>query len=370
MLELSVNTNPSYTIYIKEGLLTDQIVIDVCRTMAQRWVIISDDQVASYYGEQLKTHLNSALDCELLTFKSGDINKTRTVKAALEDQMFALGYGRDTGMIALGGGVVTDMAGFIAATYNRGIPVIYMPSSLLGIVDACIGGKTAVNTNYGKNLIGVFNQPIAVYVDLNMLATLNSKNYIDGLVELFKHALIADRKFWDYLREIHYDSLFQLDYPSLTKIIYRSMEIKANIVTCDVREKGQRQLLNFGHTIGHALETASDYQISHGQAVAFGMITESYMSYLLGLMCENTFTQIEKTLVSLIDKSLACFNLNEKQLIKHLKYDKKASNQQPHFVLLNDIAQPYINQAHYAHTVADDVIAESITCLLQNKVYT
>lgn len=370
MLELDITTTPPYTIFIKEGLLQESSMYDVCKVMAKRWVIISDEHVASYYGEPLKTRLSETFRCDLLTVKPGDRNKTRAAKAALEDQLFELGCGHDTGIIALGGGVVTDLAGFVAATYNRGIPVIYVPTSLLAMVDACIGGKTAVNTPYGKNLIGVFNQPVAVYIDLNTLTTLSSESYIDGLIETFKHALISDKNLWSALSEFHYNDLLQLDYAKLTEIVYRSMELKAKIITQDVKEKGLRQVLNFGHTIGHAIEAASQFRLSHGQSVAYGMIAESYMSNALGLLCENDFNEIVHTIHPLLDKPFDELKLDKARLLKYLSYDKKALNQQPRFVLLDGIAKPHVTDQRYAHTVPDAIIEASMQTLFHNEVET
>ena len=363
MYKLSINTHPTYSIYMAENLLTDVKLIQLCQSLAPRWVVVSDSHVALHYADLVVDALRGSVACRLLTVPAGEASKSRDTKAALEEQMFSLGYGRDSGMIALGGGVVMDLVGFVAATYCRGIAVIYMPTSLLAMVDASIGGKTAINVDVGKNLIGVIRQPNAVFIDPNTLQTLTHLHYIDGLIETLKHALIADAKFWYHLIA-QQAVLLSEGHVISTEIIYRSMRIKAQIVEQDVTEQGMRMLLNFGHSIAHALEAVSHYQLSHGQAVLYGMITESYMSCCMGYLPKHVLAHIIAVLRCYIITPLSNFEFNQEQLLSLLKRDKKSCQQSPRFVLLQDVAKPYVKDECYAHEVVPALLADSLSYLL------
>ncbi|MDA9271809.1 3-dehydroquinate synthase, partial [bacterium] len=265
-----IHASTPYPIYIGQQLLETALLADCCTQINKRLVIITDTNLVNSLGIQLQQQLQQqGLQALLLACPAGEIHKTRETKQQLEDELLARQYGRDTCLIALGGGVVTDLVGFLAATYCRGLPVIYVPTTLLAMVDASIGGKTGVNTPHGKNLIGTFTQPQAVFMDINTLNTLPENEWHNGMAEMIKHSLIADATIFKLLQQ-NVEKIIQRDAIFLIDMIHASCLIKKNIVEQDEQEQGLRQLLNFGHTIGHAIETIEHYRLSHGEAVAIG----------------------------------------------------------------------------------------------------
>ena len=217
-----------------------------------------------------------------LTFPPGEASKTRDQWARLTDALLAQGYGRDSGIVALGGGVAGDLAGFVAATYMRGLPYLQVPTSLLAMLDASVGGKTGVDTPEGKNLIGAFHPPAAVVADPRALATLAERDYRGGMAEAVKHGLIADAEYFTWM-EREADVLLRRDEAALTWLVRRSVEIKADVVSGDEREAGRRAILNAGHTVAHALEHATAYELPHGEAVALGLVAECTLAEALGV---------------------------------------------------------------------------------------
>ena len=264
---------------------------------AHRYALITDSNVGFHYGAKVGAQFKKG-QLEALTIPPGESNKNRETWARLTDQMLAKGYGRDSTVIALGGGVVGDLAGFVAATFMRGIPVVQVPTSLIAMVDASIGGKTGVDTFAGKNLVGSFHPPAAVVVDPQVLATLPLRELRAGLAEIVKHGVIADEA---YLREVASAAPGLLSKrgstsDTMVSLIVRSIEIKANIVSRDEREEGLRKTLNFGHTIGHAVELESGYSLLHGEAVAIGMALEGRLAERIGVAQAGTAAAISGAL--------------------------------------------------------------------------
>ena len=217
-----------------------------------------------------------------LTFPPGEPSKTREQWARLTDALLAQGFGRDSGIVALGGGVAGDLAGFVAATYMRGVPYVQVPTSLLAMLDASVGGKTGVDTPEGKNLIGTFHPPAAVLADPRVLATLPERDYRGGMAEAVKHGLIADADYFAWM-ERDAEALIRRDEAALTRLVRRSVELKAEVVSGDEREAGRRAILNAGHTVAHALEHATAYGLPHGEAVALGLVAECALAEGLGV---------------------------------------------------------------------------------------
>ena len=246
--------------------------------VGQPLVLISDSTVAPLYAEPLRARLSQAgLDAHLATFPAGEVHKTRETKADLEDRLFEAGVGRHGAVVAVGGGVTGDLAGFTAATWHRGIPVVQVPTTLLAMCDAALGGKTGVNLAGGKNLVGAFHQPAAIYADVAVLETLSEAEYRAGFAEMVKSAVIADRDLFRALED-GADGLTRRDPQSLERAIGRCLRIKAEVVAEDEREAGRRAILNFGHTVAHALEASSAYAIPHGHAVSIGMLVEARLA--------------------------------------------------------------------------------------------
>jgi 3-dehydroquinate synthase len=270
----------SYPVYVEPGILSRLGDLVREHLPERRVAMIADEMVHRLYrsgrlGER-------QWDGETLTFPSGERSKTRESWSWLTDELLRLGFGRDSGIVALGGGVAGDLAGFVAATYLRGVPYLQAPTSLLAMLDASVGGKTGVDTAEGKNLIGAFHPPVAVLADPRALVTLPDREYRVGLAEAVKHGLIADREYFDWMdREA--GPLVARDAAALEHLVRRSVEIKAEVVSEDEREGGRRAILNAGHTVAHALEQATGYRVPHGEAVGLGLVAEAALAAGLGL---------------------------------------------------------------------------------------
>jgi 3-dehydroquinate synthase len=286
----------SYDILIGHGLLERLGPLVAERCPAAAYAVISDSHVATVYGERVVAALQSTgVPVHLVTFPAGEWNKTRDTWGALTDRMLDLLIGRDGAVVALGGGVTGDLAGFAAATYLRGLPWVQVPTTLLAMIDSSIGGKTGVDTRHGKNLLGAFHQPRLVAADLDTLATLSAPHVAAGMAEAIKHGVIADAAYFDSLIEAH-GAVRARDAATLERVVGRSVEIKAAVVGADEREQGRRAVLNFGHTIGHALEAVSAYALLHGEAVSIGMAQEARLAEQLGIAAAGTAAQIAAAL--------------------------------------------------------------------------
>ena len=259
--------------------------------------VIADDNVAKLHARRFATVIEQERPrSRMLTFPAGESSKSREVWALLSDAMIDARFGRDTVVVAIGGGVSGDLGGFVAATYMRGVPVVHVPTSLVAMVDAAIGGKTAIDVPGGKNLIGAFHPPSAVLIDPAFLRTLPVANVRDGLAEALKHGAIADDGYFDWIltraRELARQGGPE-EPTAAWRLVERSVQIKTAVVEEDPLENGRRAILNFGHTIGHALEQASGYAIGHGVAVAHGMIAEARIGEALGVTLPGTAQTIE-----------------------------------------------------------------------------
>ncbi|HEX4681803.1 MAG TPA: 3-dehydroquinate synthase [Gemmatimonadaceae bacterium] len=271
---------PTYRVTIASGALDRLGEIVRAVAPAHRYAIITDSNVGPKYAPRVRESIG-ARD-EPLTVPAGEAHKTRETWARLTDEMLASGYGRDTTVVALGGGVVGDLAGFVAATFMRGVPYIQVPTSLLAMIDASVGGKTGVDTSAGKNLVGAFHQPAAVVADVGLLTTLPHEHLRAGMAEAIKHGVIADADYFERVQSLA-ANLDALDVTALEDVVARSVAIKADVVRRDEREGGVRKTLNFGHTIGHAVELRSNFTLLHGHAVAIGMVYESVIAERIGI---------------------------------------------------------------------------------------
>lgn len=285
--------------------------------------VIGDRTVIALHAAKIQAALGDRLPTTILTFPPGERQKTRRSKSALEDRLLATGLGRDGAIIALGGGVSLDLAGFVAGTFQRGIPWLAAPTSLLGMVDAAIGGKTGVNTPAGKNLVGLFHPPCAVLLDPRVLVTLPESEIKNGLAEMIKHAVIADAAYLEGLTR-HAPALLAGDRPALVEAIAQSVRIKADIVTRDFTETNERQVLNLGHTIGHAVERAGGHALPHGAAVAIGLNVESLLAVRLGLLTSTARQSIRLALLAVgLPLALPC-ELTPARVLAATAGDKKS----------------------------------------------
>ncbi len=267
---------------------------ELCDSLApaHRYALLADSRVADLYGPQaLESFAASGRPVELFTFPAGEWNKSREEWVQLSDGMLRHGFGRDCAVVALGGGVTGDLAGFVAATYMRGVPVVQVPTTLLAMFDSAIGGKTGVDTDVGKNLVGAFHHPALVVVDPTLLETLPRMQRAAGLAEGVKTAAILDRELFQWL-EAFAGELLDGDPEATAEAVWRVIAHKAAVVEEDPREGGRRAILNFGHTIGHALELVGGYEILHGEAVAAGMRAEARLGENLGVTETGTCQRI------------------------------------------------------------------------------
>jgi 3-dehydroquinate synthase len=319
-------------------------------------VIITDNTVKKYYGLSLQKQLKkSGHKVLLLSFPAGERFKSSQTKQTIEHKMLTHACDRNTLILALGGGVTGDLAGYIAATYLRGIAYIQIPTTLLAMVDSSIGGKTGINTPHGKNLIGSIYQPKAVVADISLLKSLSKKNCINGLIEAIKMFLTFDAKSLDYTQQ-HLDRVLKCDKLILKEIVKRAVAIKAGVVGRDEQDRGERSLLNFGHTIGHALEKISDYSLLHGYAVAYGILVEATISRQLGLIDSDQLNIIKKIFsrLGIHGKYLSKFDIAD--IIQATRIDKKIKNNKVHYVLLKTLGSPHIINDQYVHPVTNNII--------------
>ena len=326
---------------------------------AHRYALITDSNVGPLYAEKVRTQLEKG-SSEVLTIPAGESNKTRESWARLTDQMLAKKFGRDSVVIALGGGVVGDLAGFVAATFMRGIPVIQIPTTLVAMVDASIGGKTAVDTPAGKNLVGAFHPPAVVLVDPQLLTTLPLREMRAGFAEIVKHGVIADDV---YLREVASGASEMLSAGGsasdrMLSLIVRSVEIKADIVSRDEREEGLRKNLNFGHTIGHAVELVSGYSLLHGEAVAIGMALEGRLAEQIGVAKAGTAATIVNALQSAGLPTDLPTGFEPEEVIEAMKSDKKGVSGKTRFALPLRVGAMAGAETGWSVQVGDDQLRE------------
>lgn len=295
-VRLRRTVDESHDIRIGRGL-GPRISVDLRRrAIGRRYVIVTESNIQRRYGTPLLAAFRRrGLKADLVAFPAGEASKNRRVRDLLEDSIIALGTGRDAAIVALGGGVVGDLAGFIAATFNRGIPFIQIPTTLIGMVDSAIGGKTGINHPAGKNFIGAFQQPAAIYIDVDYLKTLPARHFNSGMAEVVKSAIIADSRLFAGL-ERHLDRVMARDPDTLSSVIEACCRIKVRAVTADPRESNRRQVLNFGHTVGHALETLARYRMVHGEAVSIGIAAEARLARALGFLSAAAVERIENLL--------------------------------------------------------------------------
>ncbi|MGA1443784.1 MAG: 3-dehydroquinate synthase [Methylophilaceae bacterium] len=342
MKTLTVNLGDrSYPIYIGVELLQDPVLIQK-HIQTKAVCIVSNTTVSKLYLTQLKKSLNGYRVIEVILedgeqFKNADsLNQIYTV---LLDSKF----NRDSTIIALGGGVVGDIAGFAAASFMRGIPFLQIPTTLLSQVDSSVGGKTGINHPLGKNMIGAFYQPQAVIIDMHVLQTLDKREISAGLAEVIKYGLIWDQDFFDHL-ENHIEDLKNLNVMQLEQAIYRSCEIKAEVVSQDERESGLRAILNLGHTFGHAIENCLGYgEWLHGEAVGCGMVMAAQMSLVHRWINDTDFDRIRK-LIQAADLPIEKPQIPLHDFLAAMSLDKKNKNQDIYLVLQQGIGKAIVTK--------------------------
>ena len=333
-----------YPIFFETGSLSDggaKVSYLLKEFVGESVLIVSNQTIADRYAAPLIEML-PGLKVDLHLIPDGEANKTLSELERIIETLLRAGHTRETSLIALGGGVVGDMTGFAAAIYQRGVPFIQIPTTLLAQVDSSVGGKTAVNHLLGKNMIGAFHQPGAVLIDVGVLRSLPAKEFAAGMAEVVKHALLADANYLTWLEE-HVEAIKVLDSAVLAEMVRKSCQIKSGIVSADEKEKGQRALLNLGHTFGHAIETLMGYgEILHGEAVAIGTVMAATLSSRHGL--------IEADEVSRVESLLRAFNLPTRverpisvdAFLTAMGRDKKATARGLRLILLKTLGEAVV----------------------------
>ena len=346
-----------YPVLIAPGALDQLGTVVGMVAPNHRVVAVSDINVLRMYGHPVAKALSGA---EVVGFEIDERRKTRETWGHITDKLIDAGFGRDTVLVAVGGGVVGDVVGFVAATYMRGIPHVQVPTSLIGMVDASIGGKTGVDTPKGKNLVGAFHPPAAVVIDPTVLGTLPQAHLRAGFAEILKHGVVADATYFDFAATFIGASKLSVGAvpAEMTEIIRRSVEIKAEVVLRDEREAGLRKVLNFGHTIGHAVEAASDYRMLHGECVAIGMIAEARLAERIGVATNGTASAVERVCRAAGLPTSLPSRMNADELLDFTRSDKKARAGQVEYALPKRIGEMAGADSGWAIAVEDSVVRE------------
>lgn len=355
----------SYPILISPGCLAN--LGDLLKEIgpATKMLVVSDDHVAALYGEQVLSILKKAGFCaELFCIRPGEASKVIEVAMSVYTKAIEWGMDRQSSFLALGGGVVGDLTGFVAATYLRGVSFIQVPTSLLAQVDSSVGGKVAVDHPLGKNLIGAFYQPQAVIIDPEILQTLTEREYSAGLAEVIKYGAIADKEFFNYLLAVR-DQILHRDPQVLGEVIRRSCQIKADVVQKDEKDNSLRMILNFGHTIAHALEAGFGYdRYNHGEAVAIGMAGAALLSWRMGF-CDYSVVVSLRDCLDFFHLPTFVVGGTAIDYREYIERDKKNIGGETQWILLRDIGDTIV-----CNTVSNSILQEVMAEILQVDVET
>lgn len=325
--------------------------------------IVTDSNVNNLFADEvIKLIQPLCKETGKYVIPAGEENKTLEQITHIYRYLIEGKYSRSDLLIALGGGVVGDMTGYAAATYLRGIDFIQIPTTLLSQVDSSIGGKTGVDFEQYKNMVGAFHMPKLVYTNISVLKELDSRQFSSGFAEVMKHGLIKDAKLYEWLLENMYE-IMELDTDILLEMVYRSCQIKRAVVEKDPTEKGDRALLNFGHTIGHGIEKASNFTLFHGECVALGCVAAANISYMHGLINQDEYLEIRDMFVPFgLPIALRNITFNAEDVLVNTKSDKKNSSQGLKFILLKKLGKAYIDT-----TVTDDEIIKAVEDLIDEE---
>lgn len=345
---------PDYAISLTEDFSGLPLVLEQLGFANRKVCVVSDSNVFSLYGAEVMRFLEKEYSCFSYVFLAGEASKNLETVEGLYEYLIENYFDRNDILIALGGGVTGDLTGFAAATYLRGIRYIGIPTSLLSMVDSSIGGKTGVDFKAFKNMVGAFYPPAAVYINTSVLTTLPKREFLAGMGEVVKHALIKDRDYFSFLCK-NREAIMRGDKEELSSMIYQSLWIKRQVVENDPKECGERALLNFGHTVGHAVEKLSGFSLLHGECVSIGLVVAARISVRFGTMSEQEYEDTVKLLNS-FGMMTVCPAYNTDQIISVCHHDKKADGKEIRFILLSGIGSAYITT-----TVTDTLLKEVLS---------
>ena len=353
-LEILYNKKPCYDIVIENELTPLAKEMEELEVENKRLCIVTDSRVRQLYGDSLIKLLTPlAKQVEIFVFSEGEASKTLDTVRQLYCFLIEKHFDRKDMLVALGGGVVGDLTGYAAATYLRGIDFIQIPTSLLAQVDSSIGGKTGVDFDQYKNMVGAFKMPRLVYINLSALASLDSRQFYNGFAEVMKYGLIKDAAFYEWM----ISKLYEIDERQqdiLEEMIYRSCLIKKAVVEKDPTEQGERALLNFGHTIGHAIEKEMNFSLLHGECVALGSVAAAYISWKKGYLSMEEYYEIRDMFVP-FHLPISIENIEPEKILAHTKSDKKMEQGQIKFILLKKIGKAFMDK-----TVTEEEIINGV----------
>lgn len=362
----------SYLVHVEPGILVLLRELLSTALEGRRLVMVADDTVARLYDEWTSGTAEArrlgarASDAGVrprfaarLTFPSGERSKTREIWQRITDDMLDAKLGRDSAIVAIGGGVTGDLAGFVAATYLRGIPHVLVPTTLVAMVDAAVGGKVGVDTGHGKNLVGAFHPPALVVADPLTLVSLPESEFRMGLAEAVKHGVIADRQYFDWV--VSNGRLIRSRQPeAITHLVRRSIEIKAGVVSEDERERGRRAILNAGHTVAHALEQVSSWQLAHGEAVAIGLVVECRIAEQIGVAEPGTAETLAGALQRFGLPVGIPPRLSRPEIVEAMRQDKKNRGGNIRFSLPRSLGQMHQSDGQWTVSVEPQVIQRAL----------
>ncbi|MDF2844723.1 MAG: hypothetical protein K0R00_3149 [Herbinix sp.] len=339
---VNYENKPAYEILLKPDFSDLSQALLAMGLEGRKLMIISDSNVARYHLNEVAELVRevSALT-HTFVFPAGEANKNLDTVNLCYEELIKSSFDRNDILIALGGGVVGDLTGFVAATYLRGIRFIQVPTTLLSMVDSSIGGKTGVDYKAYKNMVGAFHQPKLVYMNIASLNTLSEAEYFSGMGEIIKHGLIKDSRYYAWIKA-NYDGIVKKDLSTLQDLIYHSCQIKRQVVENDPKEKGERALLNFGHTIGHSVEKLMNFKLLHGECVCLGMAAAAYLSYKRTYLTQTEYQDILEC-ISLFFQPIKVEGLVAEQVYEVTKLDKKMDSTKIRFILLQGIGNSIID---------------------------
>lgn len=344
----------SYSIYLEPDFGRIAQALEPLETGNRKLCIVTDSTVAGFYADALQKVLGGlCAGVSLFVFPAGEENKTLQTVRNLYEYLILNKFDRKDMLVALGGGVVGDLTGFAAATYLRGIDFIQVPTTLLSQVDSSIGGKTGVDFDAYKNMVGAFHMPKLVYMNLSTLQTLSKRQFASGMAEIIKHGLIQDRAYYEWL-QTHSEEIERRDYDALRYMVYGSCQIKRHVVEEDPTEKGIRAWLNFGHTAGHAVEKLKNFNLCHGECVAVGCVAAAWISRKRGFLTQEECTRIEKTLQN-YQLPVRVQGVLPEDVLRTTKLDKKMEAGKIKFVLLKKVGEAFVTK-----DIGDEELLEAI----------
>ncbi len=358
LITVNYEEKPAYDILLEPNFKKLAQAVTCLDMKHRRFMIITDTNVGQHYLDEIKdVLLPCASSVQTYTFLAGETNKNLDTVSMCYEQLILSGFDRNDVLVALGGGVVGDLTGFVAATYLRGIRFIQVPTSLLAMVDSSIGGKTGVDFKAYKNMVGAFHQPKLVYMNISTLNSLPDREYYSGFGELIKHGLIKDAAYYTWLKN-NKEAIGVKSPDVLKEMIYRSCLIKKEVVEKDPKEKGDRALLNFGHTIGHSVEKLMNLTLLHGECVSIGMAVASYLSMQRGYLTQVEYEDILET-IRRFKLPISVKGLTAESVYDITKSDKKMNSDKINFILLTKIGEAFIDP-----TITKDDMLDAIHTIL------